>query len=167
MSDECKLLKLFGYSKWVPRKIMVPMIFYKKIYILYETFFKSATSITNFISFMFQFSVGIFWDLYENYGVKSFGEFLIVKKYLEESLPVLIENKYLEKTMITLEDVLSCRKYLNRLSDDELIEFLEYVKDHKLILMGGQLIMSRLTLLSLYKDYKFSKLKDEHISSRG
>ena len=104
-STKDKLLLSLGYAKWIPRVLMIPTLFYKKINILYETVFKDATTITSFTSFIFQFGIELFWKLKNKYGVTSFVEFLRVREFLFNNLNELMRMYYNEEMIMTVEEI--------------------------------------------------------------
>lgn len=149
-----KLLSSLGYAKWVPRIILVPTLFYKKIVVLYETVFKDSTTITAFTSFIMQVGLDLFWKLKQRYGVKSFAEFLRIREFLFNNLNDLMVLYYKEQSITTLENINECLSIFHNKTDKERLEFIEFVKKYKHKVMGNRIHLKSKDLIILNKVFK-------------
>ncbi|MCK9319369.1 hypothetical protein [Methanoculleus sp.] len=149
-----QLLLSLGYAKWIPRVIMVPTIFYKKIAILYETVFKDATTITAFTSYIFQIGIDLFWQLKGKFGVNSFGEFLRIREFLFDNLNEVMRMYYKDEVLTTLEAVNGARSVLKKKNDTEQAKFLEFVKKHRKRVLNGRVLLRTKDFLILDRLYR-------------
>lgn len=161
-STKDKILSSLGYAKWIPRVILVPTLFYKKIVILYETIFKDATTITAFTSFIFQFGIDLFWTLKTKYKVSSFVEFLRVREFLFNNLNELMRLYYKEETITTLEAIYNSRSALMSYNKTERAKFFDFVKKHRKKVMKGRIVLRSKDIYILHRVYRRFKNKNEH-----
>jgi hypothetical protein len=158
-----QLLTSLGYAKWIPRVIMVPTMFYKKIAILYETVFKDATTITAFTSYIFQLGTDLFWQLKEKFGVNSFVEFLRIREFLFNNLNELMRMYYKDEVLTTLEAVNGARRVLKKSNSTEQAKFLEFVKKHRKRVLNGRVLLRASDFQIL--DRLYQRLKRKNVTS--
>lgn len=159
-----QLLLSLGYAKWIPRVIMVPTIFYKKIAILYETVFKDATTITSFTSYIFQLGIDLFWQLKEKFGVNSFVEFLRIREFLFNNLNELMRMYYKDEVLTTLDAVNGAIGVLKKKNDTEQARFIEFIKKHHKRALNGRVLLRTKDFLILDRLYRRLNKKRCHSS---
>ncbi|PKP53742.1 MAG: hypothetical protein CVT92_02055 [Bacteroidetes bacterium HGW-Bacteroidetes-1] len=155
-----QLLLSLGYAKWIPRVIMIPTMFYKKIAILYETVFKDATTITAFTSYIFQFGIDLFWQLKGKFGVNSFGEFLRIREFLFEHLNEMMRMYYKDEVLTTLDAVNGARSVLKKKNGIEQAKFLEFVKKHHKRVLNGRILLRATDFQILDRLYRRLDIKN-------
>ena len=67
------------------------MLYDKKMTLMYESFYKNAFSYTSFITYMFMFSLEIFYYVFEKYNVKSMCTFIKFGQFIKNNVPILIK----------------------------------------------------------------------------
>lgn len=160
-STKDKLLLSLGYAKWIPRVLMIPTLFYKKINILYETVFKDATTITSFTSFIFQFGIELFWKLKNKYGVTSFVEFLRVREFLFNNLNELMRMYYNEEMIMTVEEIQKSNTMLALYKRKDRDEFVEFVRKHRKKVLAGRISLKAKDIQILSRVYRRVKMRNE------
>lgn len=160
-STKDKILNSLGYAKWIPRVIMIPTLFYKKINILYETVFKDATTITSFTSFIFQLGIELFWKLKHKYGITTFAEFLRVREFLFINLNELMRMYYNEEMITTVEEVNKSKTLLTLHKRKDNDEFIDFVRKHKKKVLNGRISLKAKDIQILSRVYKRIKLRNE------
>ena len=77
------------------------MIYEKKMSVMYESFYKNAFTYTSFITYMFMFSIEIFWLLFEKYNIKSMMSFLKFGRFIKSNISTLV--KIMRKNTIWID----------------------------------------------------------------
>ena len=160
-STKDKILLSLGYAKWIPRVVLVPTLFYKKITILYETVFKDATTITAFTSFIFQFGVELFWKLKTKYGVNSFVEFLRIREFLFQHLVEIMRLYYKEEMLTTIEAVQGSRDIMRLYRKQDRVDFFEFIRKHRKKVLNGRIVLNRKDIHILNRVYRRIKMRYE------
>ena len=111
------------------RKILIPIMFDKKMTVLFESFFKNGNTYTSFISYMFMFSVTMFWELYEKYNVKSLMSFMKFHTFIKENLKMLL---WMMRKKPVLVDVKELSKIEGFKNVGKVIEQVNSEKGHKI-----------------------------------
>lgn len=88
--EKSKILRWLGYKHWIPKKILVPIVYDKYMALLYECVFMNACDYTRFISLMFGFSTSIFFKMYDKYEMKSVMDFLKFQRWIFKNLKFLL-----------------------------------------------------------------------------
>jgi hypothetical protein len=159
-----KLLSSLGYAKWIPRVVMVPTLFYKKIVILYETIFKDATTITAFTSFIFQFGIDLFWQLKSVYGVNSFAEFLRIREFLFKHLNEIMRIYYKGDMLTTVSAVHKARTVFWNKNKEEREKFIDFVNQHKNKVLCGRVCLRAKDFQILHRVYR--RLNSENVYNK-
>lgn len=160
-STKDKILLSLGYAKWIPRVVMIPTLFYKKINILYETVFKDAITITSFTSFIFQFGIELFWKLKNKYGITTFVEFLRVREFLFTNLNELMRMYYNDELITTIDQVKNMKSILSLHKKEDCDDFIDFIRKHKKKVLNGRISLKAKDIQILNRVYKRIKLRNE------
>lgn len=85
------LKKFFNTGGLSVRAIVIPDLFVKKLNLLYIFLYKNKVSVVALTSWIFNFSIGCFYDLIENGKITSFIHLIKLCKAVKNSLKAYVE----------------------------------------------------------------------------
>jgi hypothetical protein len=85
-----QLRKWLGVKHWMPVKIVIPSIYYKKIEVLHEIIFFNNLKYTDLISYLVSFTLKIVYKLYRDYDIISSLKIVKINQWILRNLGLII-----------------------------------------------------------------------------